>query len=211
MTRQDKVDLIEDLTQSFKEANAMIICDYRGLQVKQLESLRKIAKDSNIRVQVIKNKLAAIALKQAGFLEVDLKDTNIYIWSNDQIVLSKIVCKFQEENAENFSVKFGYFDNDEPIYNELKSKSPKLILVALGSPKQEEFIYKAKKILNPALMIGIGGSLDVWSGMIKRAPRLFQILGLEWLYRTAMQPSRIKRIFPTLPVFLIRSFTKRSL
>ncbi len=98
----------------------------------------------------------------------------------------------------------GYFDNDEMIYNELKQHSPKLILAALGSPRQEKFIYSAKSKLNPALMIGIGGSLDVWSGAVKRAPKIFQKLGLEWLYRTACQPSRLKRIFPALPLFLIR-------
>ncbi len=99
----------------------------------------------------------------------------------------------------------GYFDNDTKIYEELQAKSPKLVLVAMGSPRQEQFIYNAKKILKPALMIGIGGSLDVWSGEIKRAPRVFQKFGLEWLYRTATQPKRIKRIFPTLPLFIIKA------
>lgn len=100
----------------------------------------------------------------------------------------------------------GYFNNDEEIYNEINAKSPKLILVAMGSPRQEQFIYNAKKVLKPALMVGIGGSLDVWSGSVKRAPKVFQILGLEWFYRTITQPSRIKRIFPTLPLFIIKAF-----
>ena len=104
----------------------------------------------------------------------------------------------------------GYFNDNQEIYNELKQKSPKLVLVALGSPKQEEFIYNAKKILNPALMIGIGGSLDVWSGSVKRAPKLFQKTGTEWLYRVVTQPSRLKRIFPTLPLFLIRVLTAKE-
>ena len=98
----------------------------------------------------------------------------------------------------------GFFDNDAEIYEQLKKYSPKLILVALGSPKQEKFIYNAKNKINSALMVGIGGSLDVWSGFTKRAPKIFQILGLEWLYRTATQPSRFKRIFPTLPLFLFK-------
>lgn len=99
----------------------------------------------------------------------------------------------------------GYFSNDKEIYNELNNKCPKLILVAMGSPRQEQFIYNAKKVLKPALMVGIGGSLDVWSGTVKRAPRIFQLLGLEWLYRTATQPERIKRIFPTLPLFILKA------
>lgn len=98
----------------------------------------------------------------------------------------------------------GYFSDDNEIYGELKKSSPKLVLVALGSPKQEKFIYGAKKILNPALMVGIGGSLDVWSGTVKRAPEIFRKLGIEWLYRTVTQPSRFKRIFPALPLFLIK-------
>jgi N-acetylglucosaminyldiphosphoundecaprenol N-acetyl-beta-D-mannosaminyltransferase len=61
-------------------------------------------------------------------------------------------------------------------------------------------------------MIGIGGSLDVWSGAVKRAPKMFQILGLEWLYRTVTQPERLKRVFPALPMFIIKAinykFTK---
>jgi N-acetylglucosaminyldiphosphoundecaprenol N-acetyl-beta-D-mannosaminyltransferase len=99
----------------------------------------------------------------------------------------------------------GYFDNDEEIYNGLKNANPRLVLVAMGSPRQEQFIYNAKKVLNPCLMVGIGGSLDVWSGNIKRAPKLFQKLGLEWLYRTITQPSRFKRIFPTLPLFILKA------
>lgn len=100
----------------------------------------------------------------------------------------------------------GYFDNDKAIYNELIDKAPKLILVAMGSPRQEKFIYYSKNYIKPALVIGIGGSLDVWSGFVKRAPKIYQKLGLEWLYRTVTQPERFKRIFPTLPLFIIRAF-----
>lgn len=96
----------------------------------------------------------------------------------------------------------GYFDNNAEIINELKEKSPKLLLVAMGAPKQEEFIYEAKSVLPSTLMIGIGGSFDVWAGNVKRAPKIWQKLGLEWLYRTIKQPERFKRIFPTLPKFI---------
>ena len=104
----------------------------------------------------------------------------------------------------------GYFDNNNEIYEELKQTNPRLILVALGSPKQEYFIYNAKNILQPCLMIGIGGSLDVWSGEVKRAPKIYQKLGLEWLYRTVSQPERFKRIFPALPLFLWKVITYKE-
>ena len=54
------------------------------------------------------------------------------------------------------------------------------------------------------IFIGVGGSFDVWSGMVKRAPEIYENMGLEWLYRTVKEPSRFKRIFPALPLFLIQ-------
>ncbi len=127
------------------------------------------------------------------------------IGSKEEVVVKAVENLQNEINGLNIVYYHnGYFKDDALIYDELKTKSPKLILVALGSPRQEEFIYNAKKVLNPALMVGIGGSLDVWSGSVKRAPKIFQKLGLEWLYRTVSQPSRFKRIFPTLPLFLLK-------
>ena len=72
------------------------------------------------------------------------------------------------------------------------------------------FARKYEKILRNTLCIGVGGSFDVWSGVVKRAPIFFQKIGCEWLYRVLTQPARIKRIFPTLPMFLFRVIIKRD-
>ena len=139
--------------------------------------------------------------------EAALNTIPVAIIGAKEEVINKAIANLQNEiNGLNIVYSHnGYFDNDEKIYEDLNSKSPKLILVAMGSPRQEQFIYNAKKVLKPGLMIGIGGSLDVWSGSVKRAPKILQKLGLEWLYRTATQPSRIKRIFPSLPIFIIKA------
>ena len=79
-----------------------------------------------------------------------------------------------------------------------------MVLAALGSPKQEFFISELKKNLPNAIMVGLGGSFDVWSGVVERAPEIYQKLGLEWLYRTVKEPKRFKRIFPTLPLFVLK-------
>ena len=122
-------------------------------------------------------------------------------------VISKAIENLNNE-IENLNIVYyhnGYFDDDKFIYEELQRYSPKLILVAMGSPRQEYFIYNAKSLLRKCVMIGIGGSLDVWSGFVKRAPKIYQKLGIEWLYRTITQPERFKRIFPALPMFLLKS------
>lgn len=146
--------------------------------------------------------------------ESALNNIPVAIIGAKEEVITRALQKLQEK-IQGLNITYfhnGYFENDEQIYSDLLAKSPKLILVAMGSPRQEFFIYNAKKHLKSALMIGIGGSLDVWSGAIKRAPKIFQVLGLEWLYRTIKQPQRIKRIFPTLPLFIIKAinykFTK---
>ena len=103
----------------------------------------------------------------------------------------------------------GFFENNDTIYESLKKDNPQLVLVALGSPKQELFIYNIKKEMPNTLFIGVGGSFDVWSNKVERAPEFWQKLGLEWLYRTVKQPSRFKRIFPTLPLFVFRVLKER--
>ena len=98
----------------------------------------------------------------------------------------------------------GYFDNENEIIEEIKSANPQILLVGLGSPKQEEIITKLKSVLQGCTMVGVGGSFDVFSGIVKESPMIYRKLGLEWLYRTILQPERFKRIFPVLPIFLIK-------
>lgn len=110
MTKQEKIQIVEYLSAEFKNASALIVCDYKGLQVSHLEELRRTSKVANIKVQVIKNTLASIALKNAEQPDLALKDTNIFLWADDQIALSKVVCKFADAHSEHFSLKTGLFD-----------------------------------------------------------------------------------------------------
>lgn len=98
----------------------------------------------------------------------------------------------------------GYFNNEDEVVDSVIAANPKLLLVALGVPRQEFFINKIKSKKNDIILIGVGGSFDVWSGFTQRAPETWQKMGLEWLYRTIKQPERFKRIFPTLPMFLLK-------
>lgn len=130
----------------------------------------------------------------------------VAIVGSKEDVVNKAVENLQKElpNLKIVYYRDGYFNNNDEVYEKLMETKPNLVLAALGSPKQEFFIYNAKKRLSPCLMVGIGGSLDVWSGCVKRAPKIYQKLGLEWLYRTITQPERIKRIFPALPLFVLK-------
>ncbi len=110
------------------------------------------------------------------------------------------------ENLNICYARNGYFTESEEdkIKSEMQEANPCVAFFALGAPKQEILISKFKKDMPSTVFIGVGGSFDVWSGVVQRAPELYQKLGLEWLYRTIKEPKRFKRIFPALPMFLIR-------
>lgn len=82
------------------------------------------------------------------------------------------------------------FDNDS-ILAEIERANPDILLVALGSPKQEKWIYQNRHQLQVPVAIGIGGSLDFLAGAIPRAPAWMQRAGLEWLYRLSVEPRRL--------------------
>ena len=100
----------------------------------------------------------------------------------------------------------GYFNSQQEteILSELEKVQPDILLAGLGFPKQEIFIKNFKNFSKGSIMIGVGGSFDVWSKKLKRAPKLFQKWGLEWFYRLLCQPSRFSRIFPAIPMFLLK-------
>ncbi len=98
----------------------------------------------------------------------------------------------------------GYFKEEDEgdIVKEINQSGAKLLLVCLGAPKQEKWIHKHRNELKVNLCMGVGGSLDVFAGTAKRAPKIFIKLNLEWFYRLCKQPSRIGRMM-MLPKFIL--------
>jgi N-acetylglucosaminyldiphosphoundecaprenol N-acetyl-beta-D-mannosaminyltransferase len=99
----------------------------------------------------------------------------------------------------------GYEKNEEVIERTINDSGAEIVFVALGSPAQENWIIAHKEKLNPSVYQGVGGSFDVISGRLNRAPAVFQKFGLEWLYRLLKEPWRWKRQLE-LPRFLLRVF-----
>ena len=102
----------------------------------------------------------------------------------------------------------GYFSDDGPIREKIKDAAPDFLLVCLGAPKQELWMAKMSGKLLVGLMVGLGGSLDVFAGTVKRAPEAWQKLDLEWLYRLLKEPRRIGRMMK-LPLFVIEAAGER--
>jgi N-acetylglucosaminyldiphosphoundecaprenol N-acetyl-beta-D-mannosaminyltransferase len=101
--------------------------------------------------------------------------------------------------------RHGFFpaSDDQIVAQEIANTKPDVLFVAMGIPRQEIFISKTKDIIGAKVSMGVGGSLDVFSGAVKRAPKLFQKLNLEWLWRTLANPKKISKA-KNLPVFFWR-------
>lgn len=97
-------------------------------------------------------------------------------------------------------VEHGYVDDEAAVAARIGASGARILFVALGMPRQERFIRRWRDELGVALSLGVGGSFDVISGRLKRAPGWMQRAGLEWLFRLVQQPSRWRRML-ALPRF----------
>jgi N-acetylglucosaminyldiphosphoundecaprenol N-acetyl-beta-D-mannosaminyltransferase len=82
----------------------------------------------------------------------------------------------------------GYFKDSQKVIEHINSSKANLLFVAMGSPKQEYWIWKNRQAINTNFCMGVGGSFDIASGNLKRAPKIFQITGTEFLYRLICEP-----------------------
>ncbi|WP_286229688.1 WecB/TagA/CpsF family glycosyltransferase [Neobacillus mesonae] len=100
----------------------------------------------------------------------------------------------------------GFFDwKDGKVTDEIKAGNPDIVFVALGFPRQEEWIMENLPHFSKGLFMGVGGSIDVLAGEVKRAPLFWRKFYLEWFYRLLKQPTRWKRML-ALPRFLVEVF-----
>jgi len=102
----------------------------------------------------------------------------------------------------------GYFTDDTPVVEQIRRSEADAVFVCLGAPKQEKWMARNGEACGAKLLLGLGGSLDVFAGQVKRAPEGWQKLGLEWLYRLIKQPSRIGRM-ARLPLVLVDALAAR--
>jgi N-acetylglucosaminyldiphosphoundecaprenol N-acetyl-beta-D-mannosaminyltransferase len=162
-----------------------------GINVKRqpgIELVESVFKYYNDRNKVLK---VAVIGGKADVLNAAVENMKAKYMSIDFCLIQNGYCSKEEEGV---------------FVKELTVLKPSLILVALGVPRQEEWIVEriSDSNLSPATYIGIGGSLDIWSNVKKRAPYLFREFGFEWLYRLYQEPHRIKRM-AVLPIFALLS------
>ena len=125
-----------------------------------------------------------------------------------------------EEAGERLSARYpglviagthnGYFDAEESyeLIEQINAAAPDLLIVCLGSPKQEIWMKRCQERLLVVMMFGLGGTLDVYAGRVKRAPERWRSLGLEWLYRLLHEPKRLRRVLRLPAIYALALFRR---
>lgn len=137
----------------------------------------------------------------------------VYLLGSTPEVIRETVVRLQSQYPG--IVIAGYHDgffgpeNDEEIVAGILKAQPDLLFVARGADSQEPWIAKFKSRLNIPVMMGVGGSFDVISGKSRRAPKAFQKLRAEWLYRLLKEPTRYKRML-ALPKFAVKVLREKD-
>ncbi|GFN32676.1 WecB/TagA/CpsF family glycosyltransferase [Paenibacillus xylaniclasticus] len=141
------------------------------------------------------------------------KGWSVYLLGTDQQTI--------DTAADNLRLKFprtrivgvrnGYFgpEQDAEVVAAIREAKPDILFVARSATTQEPWIARYKHELNVPLVMGVGGSFDIIAGKLKRAPKLFQKLRLEWFYRLLQEPSRYKRML-VLPKFVIKVIREKE-
>lgn len=137
----------------------------------------------------------------------------VYFFGSAPGIAEKAKAKAEQlyPGIEIVGVRNGFFSpaDNAAIIAEIRAARPDLLLVALGVPKQEKWIAAHLAELDVPVAIGVGGTLDVMAGVMKRAPYWMQRAKLEWLFRGLMQPKRAGRLL-ALPKFVLKVHASRK-
>ncbi len=166
---------------------------------------------SRILRKELKEKVSGIDLVKRILKNTEKRSTSFFILGGKPGVAEKasvnIVYEYPKAKIKGY--RNGYFDESEvpDIIKQINDSKAEILLVGLGAPKQEKWIHRYAEQLNCKVLMGIGGSIDVFAGTARLAPEFMRKAGLEWLFRLIKEPKRAKRMLD-LPRFIILTFKK---
>lgn len=192
----------EFLKNSFTKEDALIIPDGVGTLL--------AAKINGIDIT---EKIAGIEVMNMLLEEARDKNLKVFLLGAKEEILIKCKEKIKESydgiNIVGSNNGFFDLDNCDDLIEKINESKADILFVAMGAPRQEVFIEKYKDKLCCKIFMGVGGSFDVFAGNVNRAPQFMINIGMEWLYRVAKEPWRIKRL-GSIPKFLVLSIKERG-
>ena len=165
---------------------------------------------SRILKKPLKQKVAGIEFGSAMLALAAQRGWTVYFLGSKPGIAEEAARRLCEEypGLQVVGTADGYFKEDAPVVEKIAALKPDLLFVCLGAPKQEYWMAKNADATQARLLLGLGGSLDIYSGSSQRAPDIWVRLGLEWAYRLVKEPWRIRRQM-NLPKFLFTAIGMR--
>ena len=172
-----------------------------------------IVKGAKLLNENIPERIPGIELMMDMLEYANLNNKKVYFYGAKPETIEKMVTILNNKYSKLNIVGYhhGYHDDsDDKIMNEVIQLRPDYVFVAKGCPLQDEWITKVLDNVDKGVFMGVGGSFDVISGNVKRAPELWQKLNLEWMYRLLSNPQRMGR-YVSLPKFVIEVLKDRRI
>ena len=187
--------------------NPEIIMEARDEKFKNILNSADLLLPDGIGIVIASKILGTpIAARVAGFdfvCNLLKTEKSFYLLGGKPGVAERAAAELEKQGVNIAGTCDGYFTDDSLVISDINAKKPDVLLVCLGAPKQERWIYKNRDKLSDMLCIGAGGVLDVFAGDVRRAPDIYIKLNIEWLYRAVKQPQRFLRLWK-LPWFLVK-------
>jgi len=157
------------------------------------------------------DRIAGADLWEAIMERAGKENSPVFLVGGRQAVLERTIEQLRGRwNVNIVGFQDGYFTPEQrtSVCERIKSSGAAIVTVAMGSPRQELLMRDCRQLYPDALYMGVGGTYDVFVGEVKRAPKIWQKWGLEWLYRLIHQPSRLPRQLKLLK-YLFYHFTRQ--
>ncbi len=159
------------------------------------------------RKGIISAKIAGCELWEQIMTRAGKHGTRVFLIGARSSILETVVdklIKIQKVNIVGYQDGFFGESDEQEVLNRIVELKPEIVTVAMGSPRQEKFIAKCRKLHPTAFYMGVGGTYDVYVGTVKRAPEWALKYNIEWLYRLFQSPTRVRRQLVLIPyIFLL--------
>ncbi|WP_017380222.1 WecB/TagA/CpsF family glycosyltransferase [Paenisporosarcina sp. TG-14] len=224
LNEQQLMSHIEDDIKRFQKVRIVAINPEKIMMAEQDLNLRQLLNESTYQIPdgigvsiasklsggIVKGRVTGIGMMGNLLALANKNEWKIFMYGAKPEIVNQAAQNIQKKYPKLIisGTLDGYVNDTQLIMKTINEVQPHILFVALGSPKQELFIKNNMEQLHVNVFQGVGGSFDVFSGHVKRAPELFLKTGTEWLYRLIKQPSRIKRQW-ALPMFLAKVVTSR--
>lgn len=214
LSAKETIDLVEKYVKTKTSLHLMGVNADKINEVNQNEQMKQIVNScgvinadgasvviaSKFLKKPLPERVAGVDLMQSLIALSERKGYSVYLLGAKQEVVEKVasVLKEKHSNLKIVGIRNGYFkESDWPIISEdLREKAPDFVFVGITSPLKEYLIEYLQKSGHKSVFMGVGGSFDVISGNIPRAPLWMQKVSLEWLFRVMQEPKRLfKRYF----------------